>query len=103
VLRECRDFIGWADERGLERSRLVRLCIAAETFLRGQKPESLRMSSSSLSVTLAIGRERIQELEAEVAPSRGPERPRTACSSHGAYRDRTGDLRLAKPALSQLS
>jgi hypothetical protein len=23
--------------------------------------------------------------------------------SHGAYRDRTGDLRLAKPALSQLS
>jgi hypothetical protein len=26
-----------------------------------------------------------------------------ACSSHGACRDRTGDLRLAKPALSQLS
>jgi hypothetical protein len=28
---------------------------------------------------------------------------RTPCPTHGAYRDRTGDLRLAKPALSQLS
>ncbi len=27
----------------------------------------------------------------------------SAWSSDGAYRDRTGDLRLAKPALSQLS
>ena len=29
--------------------------------------------------------------------------PFPARSSNGAYRDRTGDLRLAKPALSQLS
>ena len=27
----------------------------------------------------------------------------TVCATYGAYRDRTGDLRLAKPALSQLS
>jgi hypothetical protein len=30
-------------------------------------------------------------------------RPRIGSSGDGAYRDRTGDLRLAKPALSQLS
>jgi hypothetical protein len=29
--------------------------------------------------------------------------PFSRASSSGAYRDRTGDLRLAKPALSQLS
>jgi hypothetical protein len=29
--------------------------------------------------------------------------PCTSLSRSGAYRDRTGDLRLAKPALSQLS
>jgi hypothetical protein len=47
----------------------------------------------------------------EVVVKRDAQEPRVSganrrflgCSSDGAYRDRTGDLRLAKPALSQLS
>ena len=50
-------------------------------------------------------------LESETAPSLPHEAPgevdlgipNVAPLSDGAYRDRTGDLRLAKPALSQLS
>ena len=36
-------------------------------------------------------------------PIRQQESPVSGAFSDGAYRDRTGDLRLAKPALSQLS
>ena len=41
---------------------------------------------------------------AEIQPTYGSSRTRfVQCPKSGAYRDRTGDLRLAKPALSQLS
>jgi hypothetical protein len=36
-------------------------------------------------------------------PPDGQSEPENGLSGDGAYRDRTGDLRLAKPALSQLS
>jgi hypothetical protein len=37
-----------------------------------------------------------------LSPSK-TESPDSGAFTDGAYRDRTGDLRLAKPALSQLS
>ena len=55
------------------------------------------------SVLAAAGFARVRKAELCRDPSRESRRRALASVDDGAYRDRTGDLRLAKPALSQLS
>src|SRR5262245_25609587 len=81
-----------APTRGTRPTRRGRACQRAPTRIGGARPQPRS--------TPGIGPHHVVNLRSPQALLRSGER---ASTGDGAYRDRTGDLRLAKPALSQLS
>jgi predicted dehydrogenase len=80
---------------------VIRACIARGVPVFAEKPAANDASEAQQLVDEAAAL--LRDDIAEMPLSEPLTRSGTACLGHGACRARTGDLRLAKPTLSQLS